>query len=82
MGVTIGGLTRRQFEAREAIARLTPMRGEPPTFRELGCELGVCGEVAAKLVRRLEKRGHVTRIRYAPRSIRLTRLPEGMTVSP
>ena len=65
------GLTLRQFEARQYIARYIDEHGFAPSGAEIGAELGITVRGVFGLIERLEKRGHIVRERYSPRSFAL-----------
>ncbi len=65
----LNGLTRRQFEARQAIEKFVSEHGIAPSYKEIGAALGVSPESANKLVDCLERRGHISRKRGQARSL-------------
>jgi repressor LexA len=70
------GLTARQIEVRDTIARLTAERGYAPTLRELGDALGMTSTNAVNdhLVA-LERKGAIKRDYKICRSLRVVEVP-------
>jgi repressor LexA len=72
-------LTERQRAVLEFIHESIEERGYPPTLREIGNHLGIRSTNGVNdHLRALERKGYLTREDMKSRTLRLTRLPEGM----
>lgn len=68
------GLTKRQGEALEFIRRFMKDHSKPPTFRELGEQMGISSTRAVSdLLKALEKKGYIEREPGRSRGINLPR---------
>lgn len=65
-------MTQRQLQTLTTIRDLTEVTGLPPTIAELGRTLGIAAVTAREIALKLERDGLLERLRYRPRSIRLT----------
>lgn len=66
-------LTRRQREALNAIEAFIDEHGVGPSISELGQLLGIAVSPAHRLMKQLERRGHLEREYGRPRSMRVLR---------
>ena len=67
------GLTAKQHRVLEVIRRHLRQRGQPPTVREIGQEIGVASSCTVQRhLDALERKGYIRRHRYKYRSIELT----------
>ncbi len=74
-------LTERQRAVLEFIGTSIADRGYPPTLREIGNHLGIRSTNGVNdHLRALERKGYLTREDMKSRTLRLTRLPEGMSL--
>lgn len=72
-------LTQRQRAVLEYIHNCIEEHGYPPTLREIGNHLGIRSTNGVNdHLRALERKGYLTREDMKSRTLRLTRLPDGM----
>jgi SOS-response transcriptional repressor LexA len=64
-------ITNRQKAAKDAIIKLTEMKGEAPTYAEVAAELGKSRGATIHLIKRLVARGHLRRLPYAARTLQI-----------
>ena len=70
------GLTAKQRRVLEVIRQWLKMRGQPPTVREIGLEIGVASSCTVQRhLDALERKGFIKRDRYKYRSIELADTP-------
>jgi repressor LexA len=70
------GLTAKQQRVLDVIRKHMRSRGQPPTVREIGAEIGVLSSCTVQRhLDALERKGHIRRDRYKYRSIELTDSP-------
>jgi repressor LexA len=70
------GLTAKQRRVLEVIRHCLKMRGQPPTVREIGQEIGVASSCTVQRhLDALERKGFIKRDRYKYRSIELADTP-------
>jgi repressor LexA len=70
------GLTAKQRRVLEVIRQCLKMRGQPPTVREIGLEIGVASSCTVQRhLDALERKGFIKRDRYKYRSIELADTP-------
>jgi repressor LexA len=70
------GLTAKQHRVLEVIRTSLRQRGQPPTVREIGQEIGVASSCTVQRhLDALEKKGFIKRDRYKYRSIELANTP-------
>lgn len=75
-------LTERQRAVLEFISTSIMDRGYPPTLREIGNHLGIRSTNGVNdHLRALERKGYLTREDMKSRTLRLTRIPEGLKAS-
>lgn len=70
------GLTAKQQRVLDVITVSLRQRGQPPTVREIGLEIGVASSCTVQRhLDALERKGHIKRDRYKYRSIELANSP-------
>lgn len=76
-------LTAKQARALDVIRRHVRTRGQAPTVREIGAEIGVSSSCTVQRhLDALEKKGYVTRNRYKYRSLTLVGEPAPTALAP
>lgn len=65
------GLTARQYEVYQVIAKMIKLNGYSPTYEELAEDLGIKPNRVHYHVEALQDRGWVRKIKWHPRSLQL-----------
>ena len=72
------GMTRRQAQFLAFILRYTRQRGIAPSYEEIASHFGISSPSVNGMVKTLERKGFISRIARAARTLRVEAPPEGL----
>lgn len=64
-------LTTRQQEVKTFIAKFTTKHGYPPAYADISAKVGISIAAVTYQINQLERKGHLTRVHGAARSLRI-----------
>ena len=77
-GRTPAGMTRRQAQVLSFILRYSRQRGIAPSFEEIASHFGISSPSVNGMIKTLERKGFISRVAGAARTLRVEVPPEGL----